>query len=94
VQIGVFDQQDAAGGIDRHAAHAEGHAAADPRPGEEQRAGEGLDPSVKDWWPVAMMNVNASVAWGLRVVTTLQSLASGVLIFLLAVGVRRRFQIG
>jgi len=52
------------------------------------------DPSVKDWWPVAMMNVNASVAWGLRVVTTLQSLASGVLIFLLAVGVRRRFQIG
>ncbi len=52
------------------------------------------DPSVKDWWPVAMMNVNASVALGLRVVTTLQSLASGVLIFLLAVGVRRRFQIG
>lgn len=52
------------------------------------------DPSVKDWWPVAMMNVNASVAWGLRVVTTLQSVASGVLIFLLAVGVRRRFQIG
>ncbi|WP_439476557.1 pentapeptide repeat-containing protein [Brevundimonas sp.] len=52
------------------------------------------DPAVRDWWPVALMNVSASVAWGLRGVTTLQSLASGVLIFLLAVGVRRRFQIG
>ena len=52
------------------------------------------DPAVKDWWPVALMNVSASVAWGLRGVTTLQSLASGVLIFLLALGVRRRFQIG
>lgn len=52
------------------------------------------DPAVKDWWPVALMNVSASVAWGLRGVTTMQSLASGVLIFLLALGVRRRFQVG
>lgn len=52
------------------------------------------DPAVKDWWPIALMNVGASVAWGVRGVTTLQSLASGVLIFLLALGVRRRFQIG
>ena len=46
VQIGVFHQQDAAVTIDRHAAHAQGHAAADPRPGEEQGAGEGLDPGA------------------------------------------------
>lgn len=44
-------------------------------------------------WSSILLAVNPAVALGVRLVTTLQSVLSGILIFLFALAVKRRFQI-
>ena len=47
----------------------------------------------KAQWSSILLAVNAAVALGVRLATTLQSILSGVVIFLFALAVKRRFQI-
>lgn len=54
----------------------------------------GQPAAAKPSWTALFLAVNPAVAFGVRVATTLQSVLSGVLLFLFAVAVRRRFQIG